>query len=115
MNLYDEIIKERSSKSSLRKSSLLDIERSRAYELRINQLSADLRDIEMKIGNYEGKLEDLVLTTIPWYVVITILDVFILFSQFGHLDADLNSLKAKLCALTVSAQQCSFINMLIYC
>ena len=56
MHLYDEIIKERSSKSSLRKSSLLDIERSRAYELRINQLKADMRDLDMKIGNSEGKL-----------------------------------------------------------
>jgi hypothetical protein len=56
MSLYDEIIKERSSKSSLRKTSLLDIERSRAYEQRINQLRADIRDVEMKIGNYLGNL-----------------------------------------------------------
>jgi hypothetical protein len=56
MSLYDEIIKERSSKSSLRKTSLLDIERSRAYEQRINQLRADIRDVEIRIGNYEGKL-----------------------------------------------------------
>ena len=56
MSLYDEIIKERSSKSSLRKTSLLDIERSRAYEQRINQLRADIRDVEMKIGNFEGNL-----------------------------------------------------------
>ena len=56
MSLYDEIIKERSSKSSLRKTSLLDIERSRVYEQRINQLRADIRDVEMKIGNNEGNL-----------------------------------------------------------
>lgn len=86
MNLYDEIIKERSSKSSLRKSSLLDIERSRAYELRINQLRADLRDIEMKIGNYEGKLGGLDSN----YKTL-----------FGHVDADMNGLKAKLRALFV--------------
>ena len=59
MSLYDEIIKERSSKSSLRKTSLLDIERSRAYEQRINQLRADIRDVEMKIGNYEGNIGEL--------------------------------------------------------
>ena len=56
MSLYDEIIKERSSKSSLRKTGLLDIERSRAYEQRINQLRGDIRDVEIGIGNYEGKL-----------------------------------------------------------
>ena len=56
MNLYEEIIKERSSKSSLKKTNLLDIERSRAYEQRIQQLRADIRDVEMKIENYEGKL-----------------------------------------------------------
>jgi len=86
MHLYDEIIKERSSKSSLRKSSLLDIERSRAYELRINQLKADMRDLDMKIGNSEGKLGGIDSN----YK-----------SLLGHLDADLNGLKAKLRALFV--------------
>jgi len=86
MNLYDEIIKERSSKSSLRKSGLLDIERSRAYELRINQLRADIRDIDMKIGNVEGKLGGL---------DSNYKDLL------GHLDVDLNGLKAKLRALFV--------------
>eukprot|EP00092_Neocalanus_flemingeri_P031793 GFUD01034537.1.p1 GENE.GFUD01034537.1~~GFUD01034537.1.p1 ORF type:complete len:648 (+),score=175.65 GFUD01034537.1:48-1991(+) len=86
MHLYEEIIKERSSKSTLRKSNLLDIERSRAYEMRINQLKADVRDIDMKIGNSEGKLGGLDSN----YKTL-----------FGHLDSDMNGLKAKLRALFV--------------
>ena len=56
MRLYEDIIRERSSKSADRKNSLLDLERSRAYQLRINQLMADIRDFDSKIGFLEGKL-----------------------------------------------------------
>jgi len=84
MNLYEEIIKERSSKSSLKKTNLLDIERSRAYEQRIQRLRADIRDVEMKIENYEGKLGGLNSNYN---------------TMFGHLDDDMNGLKSKLKAL----------------
>ena len=56
MRLYEDIIKERSLKSADRKNMLLDIERSRAYQLRINQLLGDIRDFDSKIGSLEGRL-----------------------------------------------------------
>ena len=56
MRLYEDIIRERSLKSGDRKSMLLDLERSRAYQLRINQLMADIRDFDSKIGSLEGRI-----------------------------------------------------------
>ena len=56
MKLYEEIIRERSLKSGDRKNMLLDLERSRAYQLRINQLMADIRDFDSKNGSLEGRL-----------------------------------------------------------
>ena len=56
MKLYEDIIRERSLKSGDRKNMLLDLERSRAYQLRINQLMADIRDFDSKIGSLEGRL-----------------------------------------------------------
>ena len=56
MKLYEDIIRERTLKSGDRKNMLLDLERSRAYQLRINQLMADIRDFDSKIGSLEGRL-----------------------------------------------------------
>ena len=56
MRLYEDIIRERSLKSGDRKSMLLDLERSRAYQLRINQLMADIRDFDSKIGSLDGRI-----------------------------------------------------------
>jgi len=81
MRLYEDIIRERSSKSADRKNSLLDLERSRAYQLRINQLMADIRDFDSKIGFLEGKLGGL--------------DGDYR-NKLAHLDADLDALKHKL-------------------
>eukprot|EP00092_Neocalanus_flemingeri_P036624 GFUD01039877.1.p1 GENE.GFUD01039877.1~~GFUD01039877.1.p1 ORF type:complete len:444 (-),score=112.38 GFUD01039877.1:135-1466(-) len=81
MKLYEDIIRERSLKSSDRKSNLLDLERSRAYQLRINQLMADIRDFDSKIGSLEGKVGGL--------------DADYR-NKLVHLDADLEALKQKL-------------------
>jgi len=81
MRLYEDIIKERSLKSADRKNMLLDIERSRAYQLRINQLLGDIRDFDSKIGSLEGRLGGL--------------DVDYR-NKLGLLDADLDALKHKL-------------------
>ena len=59
MKLYEEIIIERSQKSADKKNSLLDLERSRAYQLRINQLMADISGFDSKIRSLEGKVGDL--------------------------------------------------------
>ena len=56
MKLYEEIIIERSQKGADKKNSLLDLERSRAYQLRINQLMADISGFDSKIRSLEGKV-----------------------------------------------------------
>ena len=56
MKLYEEIVIERSQKSADKKNSLLDIERSRAYQLRINQLMTDISGFDSKIRSLEGKV-----------------------------------------------------------
>jgi len=81
MRLYEDIIRERSLKSADTKTNLLDLERSRAYQLRINQLMADIRDFDSKIGGLEGKLGGV--------------DADYR-NKMVHLDGDLNALKQKL-------------------
>merc|ERR1719318_822638 len=81
MRLYEDIIRERSLKSADRKNHLIDLERTRAYQLRINQLMADIRDFDSKIGSIEGRLGGL--------------DADYR-NKLAHLDADLNALKQKL-------------------
>merc|ERR1711915_759638 len=65
-----DIIRERTLKSSDRRNQLLDLERKRAYQLRIDQLLADIDGLRSRIGPLEGKI--------------------------GGLDAALNALKQKL-------------------
>jgi len=81
MRLYEDIMRERTLKSSDRKNMLLDLESSRAYQLRINHLLADIRDFDSRIGSLEGKIGGL--------------DADYR-NKLGHLDADLNALKKKL-------------------
>jgi len=81
MRLYEDIIKERSLKSDGRKNNLLNIERARDYQRRIDQLRADIRDLESKIGFMDGKIGGL--------------DADYR-SKLIHLDADLDALKKKL-------------------
>ena len=56
MRLYEDIIRERSLKGAERKNSLLDLERSRAYQLRIDQLLTDIRNFDSRIGTLEGNI-----------------------------------------------------------
>ena len=56
MRLYEDIIRERTLKGVDKKNMLLDLERSRAYQLRINQLLGDIRDFDSRIGSLEGRL-----------------------------------------------------------
>jgi len=81
MRLYEDIIRERSLKSADRKNNLLDIERAREYQRRIDQLRADIRDLESKIGFSDAKLGGL--------------DADYR-SKLLRLDADLDALKKKL-------------------
>merc|ERR1719347_2359867 len=59
MRLYEDIIRERSQKGADKKNMLLDIERSRAYQIRINHLLGDIRDFDSRIGSLEGRIEGL--------------------------------------------------------
>ena len=56
MRLYEDIIRERSLKGAERKNHLLDLERSRAYQLRIEQLLTDIKNFDSRIGSLEGKI-----------------------------------------------------------
>merc|ERR1712013_220829 len=56
MRLYEDIIRERSQKGSDKKNMLLDIERSRAYQIRINHRLGDIRDCDSRIGALEGRI-----------------------------------------------------------
>merc|ERR1712013_296136 len=56
MRLYEDIIRERSQKGADKKNMLLDIERSRAYQIRINHLLGDIRDFDSRIGALEGRI-----------------------------------------------------------
>ena len=56
MRLYEDIIRERSLKGAERKNHLLDLERSRAYQLRIEQLLTDINNFDSRIGSLEGKI-----------------------------------------------------------
>ena len=56
IRLYEDIIRERTLKSSDRKNQLLDLERKRAYQLRIDQLLADIDGLRSRIGPLEGKI-----------------------------------------------------------
>ena len=56
MRLYEEIIRERSLKGSERRNQLLDLEKSRAYQLRIEQLLTDIKSFDSRIGGLEGKI-----------------------------------------------------------
>jgi hypothetical protein len=81
MRLYEEIIRERSLKGSERRNQLLDLEKSRAYQLRIEQLLTDIRNFDSRIGGLEGKIGGL--------------DGDYR-NKIGHLDGELNGLKQKL-------------------
>jgi len=81
MRLYEDIIRERTLKGVDKKNMLLDLERSRAYQLRINQLLGDIRDFDSRIGSLEGRLGGL--------------DADYR-NKLGLLDADLDALKRKL-------------------
>ena len=56
MRLYEDIIRERSLKSGDRKNHLLELERTRAYQLRIEQLMTDIRNFDSRIGSLDGKI-----------------------------------------------------------
>merc|ERR1719187_1669220 len=56
MRLYEDIIRERSLKGAERKNHLLDLEKSRAYQLRIEQLLTDIKNFDSRIGSLEGKI-----------------------------------------------------------
>ena len=56
IRLYEDIIREKTLKSSDRKNQLLDLERKRAYQLRIDQLRADIDGLRSRIGPLEGKI-----------------------------------------------------------
>jgi len=81
MRLYEDIIRERSLKGAERKNHLLDLERSRAYQLRIEQLLTDIKNFDSRIGSLEGKIGGL--------------DGDFR-NKLAHLDAELNALKQKL-------------------
>merc|ERR1712142_170646 len=81
IRLYEDIIRERTLKSSDRKNQLLDLERKRAYQLRIDQLLADIDGLRSRIGPLEGKIGGL--------------DAEYR-GKLADLDAALNALKQKL-------------------
>ena len=56
IRLYEDIIEERTLKSSDKKNQLLELERKRAYQLRIDQLLADIDGLRSRIGPLEGKI-----------------------------------------------------------
>ena len=76
---------------------LLDIERSRAYQMRINHLLADIHDFDSRIGALEGRIggldadyRDKVRKNVSNYCL------YYIHVQLSHLDADLDKLKQKL-------------------
>merc|ERR1712142_257356 len=81
MRLYEDIIRERSLKGAERKNHLLDLEKSRAYQLRIEQLLTDIKNFDSRIGSLEGKIGGL--------------DGDFR-NKLALLDAELNGLKQKL-------------------
>jgi len=81
IRLYEDIIRERTLKSSDRRNQLLDLERKRAYQLRIDQLLADIDGLRSRIGPLEGKIGGL--------------DAEYR-GKLADLDAALNALKQKL-------------------
>merc|ERR1712025_774013 len=78
---YEDIIRERSLKGAERKNHLLDLEKSRAYQLRIEQLLTDIKNFDSRIGSLEGKIGGL--------------DGDFR-NKLALLDAELNGLKQKL-------------------
>ena len=58
MQLYENILKERTLKSEDSKNNLLDLESSRAYQLRISKLRAEVQDFDSMISNLDIKVGD---------------------------------------------------------